>query len=132
MSSACTVAASDGEPPASVLTPEQLVAFLRTVTGGNSSFARSLVRYAEAYGALTETQCSYGHRIYDEWRDAVARERAVSATVFVSMHAWVYCGTVDHSGGGNHLGTYCYSDFHRCNKCGVIGEVFYRNNYLGY
>lgn len=47
-----------------------------------------------------------------------------------TFHVWQRVGTISHSG-NDRLGTYCYTDYYKCERCGEWAENFVNHNYSG-
>jgi hypothetical protein len=127
MNSACAADPTAGEPfPQVGSTVADVVDFLRTVTEGPSAeFAQSLVRYYDKHGELTAKQFTYAYRMNHAH---VEREMAIRSRN--ASHDWVMTGSENYYN-NSVLGTYSYSDFFCCSKCGAIGERHYNKNYSG-
>lgn len=58
------------------------------------------------------------------------RGKTLSGSSGFAFHDWRRVDTISHSG-NDRLGTYCYTDYYKCERCGEWAENFVNHNYSG-
>ena len=91
----------------------------------NAEFAHSLAKQFAYNGFISPKQEAWVQTLYTEYTNTTHWLRAGAL-----RHDWQKVGSITHYY-NTVLGTYSATDFHKCTKCGELGETYDVNNYSG-